>query len=80
MKLLLFAAFALSLMLVVSAQCNLSAATTCTQNFVNMVRNQVRLTALAACMQILCMQLLSVQFLARSLIAIILKFLATSTY
>ena len=37
MKSLLFAAFALSLILVVSAECNVSDVTTCSQDYANMV-------------------------------------------
>lgn len=37
MKSLLFAAFVLSLILMVSAQCDLNAVITCTQDYLNMV-------------------------------------------
>ena len=48
MKSLLFAALALSLILMVSAQCDISAITTCTQNYANMVSELAR----PVCMQL----------------------------
>ena len=51
MKSLLFAAFALSLVLAVSAQCDLNAVLTCIQDYTNMVSKDGEATA------ILCMQM-----------------------
>ena len=48
MKSLLYVALALSLILMVSAQCNINAVTTCTQNYANMVSKQ----GLHVCMQL----------------------------
>lgn len=50
MKSLVFAAFALSLILAVSAQCDINAVLTCVQDYTNMVSKDGKATAIP-CMQ-----------------------------
>ena len=52
MKSLLFAAIALSLILMVSAQCDLNAVITCSTDFTNMVNKHCMAAAILLCMHL----------------------------